>query len=305
MREAGCLYLCATPIGNLQDLSPRLAQVLGQADLVAAEDTRRSLALLTHLGLKARLVRYDEHTKEGQGAYLVQQLQAGKQVALVSDAGYPGLADPGEDLVRRCVAAGIQVVPVPGPNAALCALVASGLPSTPFFFGGFLPKRKKHRLEQLAAWQALPATVVLYEAPHRLAEVVADILRTWGERPLVLARELTKIHEEFYRGSLTGGLEWLQQQPPRGEYCLVIGAPPQPPPLAGDGSEAEACATVEEALAEVAALLEQGLSKKEALAQAAAAYGLPKRQLYNAWEAGREDAEPPEAEPGRVDERKV
>lgn len=297
MKEAGCLYLCATPIGNLQDISPRLAQTLGAVDIVAAEDTRRSLLLLNHLGLKARLVRYDEHTKVGQGAYLIQQLAAGKTVALLSDAGYPGLADPGEDLVKRCVQENIGVIPIPGPNAALCALVASGLPSTPFFFGGFLPKRKKHRLEQLAAWQSLAATTVLYEAPHRLPEVLEDILAVWGERPMSLARELTKVHEEFYRGTVTGAIALLKERPPRGEYCLVIGGPsPKDEKEKTEASSMSAAEKEARALLETEKLLDRGLTKKEALAEAAKICGLPKRQLYNAWEAQRARARSEEEE---------
>ena len=208
-RRSGVLYLVGTPIGNLGDMSPRGLEVLRDADLVAAEDTRHTLELLNHFELKKRLVRYDEHTKEQQGSFLLQELLGGRSVALVSDAGLPGIADPGADLAERCIAVGVQVIPVPGPNAALTALIASGLPTQPFFFGGFLPKSGRNRREQLQAWRCLPATVVLYEAPHRIREVLQDVYEQWGERPVCLARELTKLHEDFWRGNLSGALAHL------------------------------------------------------------------------------------------------
>ena len=172
----GTLYLCATPIGNLEDMTPRALRMLQEADLIAAEDTRHTLQLLNHFDIKGRLVRYDEHSKEKQGAYLLEQLLEGKSIALVSDAGFPGIADPGEALAHDAIAQGVRVVPVPGANAALCALIASALPTYPFFFGGFLPKSKRNRREQLELWQHIPATMILYEAPHRIVEVLKDIL---------------------------------------------------------------------------------------------------------------------------------
>ena len=198
---AGILYLCATPIGNLEDMTPRAQRMLAEADIIAAEDTRHTLQLLNRFNIKGRLVRYDEHSKERQGAYLLDELLSGKNIALVSDAGFPGIADPGEQLARLAIDAGVQVVPVPGANAALCALIASGLPASPFFFGGFLPKSKKNRRQQLEEWQYLPATIILYEAPHRIEQVLQEVLEVWGDRQLAAARELTKLHEEFFRGS--------------------------------------------------------------------------------------------------------
>ncbi len=266
----GTLYLCATPIGNLEDMTPRALRVLREADVIAAEDTRRSLLLLNHFGLKARLVRYDEHSRERQGAWLLGQLLDGRDVALVSDAGFPGIADPGEELVRQALAAGIKVTPVPGANAALCALVASGLPAATFFFGGFLPKTRRRRREQLALWSGLTATVVLYEAPHRIRETVADILGCWGERPVAVGREMTKVHEEFWRGSLSECLAWLEQGEPRGEFCLVIG-----------GAAAREEKPMPDPLAEVRLLMEEGADKKAALAAVAKKHHLPRRELYN------------------------
>ena len=268
----GTLYLCATPIGNLEDMTPRALRMLQEADLIAAEDTRHTLQLLNHFDIKGRLVRYDEHSKEKQGAYLLEQLLEGKSIALVSDAGFPGIADPGEALAHDAIAQGMRVVPVPGANAALCALIASGLPTYPFFFGGFLPKSKRNRREQLELWQHIPATMILYEAPHRIVEVLKDILDCWGDRPLAAARELTKLHEEFYRGTVSGCLSWLEENSPRGEFCLVLGA--------GDGK----AATEEEQLEpldEVRRLMAEGVDKKSALAQVAKKRKIPKRELYN------------------------
>lgn len=268
----GTLYLCATPIGNLEDMTPRALRMLQEADLIAAEDTRHTLQLLNHFDIKGRLVRYDEHSKEKQGAYLLEQLLEGKSIARVSDAGFPGIADPGEALAHDAIAQGVRVVPVPGANAALCALIASGLPTYPFFFGGFLPKSKRNRREQLELWQHIPATMILYEAPHRIVEVLKDILACWGDRPLAAARELTKLHEEFYRGTVSGCLSWLEENSPRGEFCLVLGA--------GDGR----AATEEEQLEpldEVRRLMAEGVDKKSALAQVAKKRKIPKRELYN------------------------
>lgn len=268
----GTLYLCATPIGNLEDMTPRALRMLQEADLIAAEDTRHTLQLLNHFDIKGRLVRYDEHSKEKQGAYLLEQLLEGKSIALVSDAGFPGIADPGEALAHDAIAQGMRVVPVPGANAALCALIASGLPTYPFFFGGFLPKSKRNRREQLELWQHIPATMILYEAPHRIVEVLKDILDCWGDRPLAAARELTKLHEEFYRGTVSGCLSWLEENSPRGEFCLVLGA--------GDGKAATEEQQLEP-LDEVRRLMAEGVDKKSALAQVAKKRKIPKRELYN------------------------
>ena len=268
----GTLYLCATPIGNLEDMTPRAIRMLREADIIAAEDTRHTLQLLNHFEIKGRLVRYDEHSKEKQGAYLLGELLDGKNIALVSDAGFPGIADPGEALAKEAIDAGIRVVPVPGANAALCALIASGLPAYPFFFGGFLPKSRRNRKEQLELWQHIPATIILYEAPHRIKEVLQDILECWGDRPMAAARELTKLHEEFYRGTVASCLEWLEQQAPRGEFCLVLAPGEGKPAEEGEGLDP---------LDEVKNLIANGTDKKTALAQVAKKHRIPKRELYN------------------------
>ena len=260
MTEAGTLYLCATPIGNLEDITPRVLRILSEADIIAAEDTRHTLQLLNHFNIKGHLVRYDEHSKDKNGPKLIAELLDGKNIALVSDAGFPGIADPGEQLAREAIEAGVKV------------LIASGLPSSPFFFGGFLPKSKKNRAEQLAAWKNIPSTIILYEAPHRIKDVLKEILAVWGDRQLAAARELTKLHEEFFRGSVSECLAWLEQQPPRGEFCLVI---------AQGEAAAQEQQTEIDPLDEVKALISGGMDKKAALAQVAKQRKVPKRELYN------------------------
>ena len=278
MCDKGTLYICATPIGNLGDMTPRAAAALAQADLVAAEDTRRTLGLLHHLGIKKTLISYHEHNKAMRGPELIERLLAGETITLVSDAGFPGLADPGEDLVKLALAAGITVVPVPGANAALCALVASGLPAVPFFFGGFLPKTSKKRREQLAVWQGIPATILFYEAPHRLKTVLTDILAAWGDREMVMARELTKVHEEFFRGTVSECLTRAETVAPRGEYTLVIA----PPTVKEEPSLVAEVPPEEAAVAEVRRLMVAGAEKKEAVRIAAKNLSLPKRLVYQA-----------------------
>ena len=268
----GTLYLVATPIGNLNDMTPRAVQTLAEADLIAAEDTRRTLQLLNHFSIKGKLIHYDENNKEKQGPVLLQELQQGKSVALVTDAGFPGISDPGEAMARLAIENGITVVPVPGANACLTALVASGLPSTPFFFGAFLPKSKKNRKEQLEKWKNIPATVVLYEAPHRIVDVLEEILAAWGDRQMAFGRELTKLHEEFWRGTVSQAIAYLKENSPRGEFVLVIDQTQEA--LEEDEEEKDPLEAVKEKIA-------AGVPKKEALAQIAKQFKIPKRDLYN------------------------
>ncbi len=268
--EKGILYLVATPIGNLEDMTPRAVRMLGEADLIAAEDTRHTRQLLNHFDIHVPMISYHEHNKEKQGPVLLTELAAGKNIALVTDAGFPGISDPGELMAKQAIAAGFTVVPVPGANAALTALVASGLASTPFFFGAFLPKSKKNRKDKLEEWKNIPATIVLYEAPHRIVEVLKDILDVWGNRKLAMCRELTKVHEEFFRGTVEEALAHLTENGPRGEFVLVIeqGETVKEEPQ-GDPLDA------------VKALIEQGVDKKTALAQVAKEFKVQKRELYN------------------------
>ena len=269
---SGTLFLVATPIGNLGDMTPRALEVLAAADLIAAEDTRRTLQLLNHFSIKGQLIHYDENNKEKQGPVLLQELLEGKNIALVTDAGFPGISDPGEAMAKLAIEKGVTVVPVPGANACLTALVASGLPSTPFFFGAFLPKSKKNRKEQLEKWKNIPATVVLYEAPHRIVDVLEEILAAWGDRQMAFGRELTKLHEEFWRGTVSQAITYLKENTPRGEFVLVIAQGQEVP--AEDEEEKDPLEAVKEKIA-------AGIPKKEALAQIAKQFKIPKRDLYN------------------------
>ena len=273
----GTLYLVATPIGNLGDMTPRAVQALTDADLIAAEDTRRTLQLLNYFSIKGKLIHYDENNKEKQGSVLLQELLQGSDVALVTDAGFPGISDPGEAMAALAIQNGIAVVPVPGANACLTALVASGLPSTPFFFGAFLPKSKKNRKEQLEKWKGIPATVVLYEAPHRIVEVLEEILAAWGDRRMAFGRELTKIHEEFWRGSVSEAIAYLKENPPRGEFVLVIARGEEATgemTAAEPGKAADPLDMVKEKIA-------KGVPKKEAMSEIAKQFKIPRRDLYN------------------------
>ena len=201
---------------------------------------------------------------------LLEALENGKDIALVTDAGFPGISDPGELIAQQAIAAGIQVVPVPGANACLTALVASGLPSTPFFFGAFLPKSRKNRKEKLEEWKHIPATMVLYEAPHRILDVLQDMEEVWGDRKMTLGRELTKLHEEFFRGTISTCRQHLQEGPIRGEFVLVV-----------EQGKVEKEEPQGDPLDAVKNLIAQGTDKKEALVQVAKAYKVPKRELYN------------------------
>ena len=269
---SGTLFLVATPIGNLGDMTPRALEVLAAADLIAAEDTRRTLQLLNHFSIKGKLIHYDENNKEKQGPVLLQELLEGKNIALVTDAGFPGISDPGEAMAKLAIEKGVTVVPVPGANACLTALVASGLPSTPFFFGAFLPKSKKNRKEQLEKWKNIPATVVLYEAPHRIVDVLEEILAAWGDRQMAFGRELTKLHEEFWRGTVSQAVAHLKENTPRGEFVLVIAQASEV--FAEEEEEKDPLEAVKEKIA-------AGVPKKEALAQIAKQFKIPKRDLYN------------------------
>ena len=268
---AGVLYVVATPIGHREDITLRALAVLKSASLVAAEDTRKSGELLRHFGIRARLVSYHEHNERERTPQLVSRLLAGETIALVSNAGTPGISDPGFRLVAAAAAAGVRVVPVPGPSAAIAALCASGLPTDAFVFEGFLPKKPGRRRRRLAALAAETRTVILYESPQRLAARAAELLEALGDRPAVLARELTKVHEEFFRGRLSGLLAELERRGEiKGECTLLIGPPEEEPP-AGPGP------AVRE---EIRRGLEAGRDPREVVREAALRHGLPRRELY-------------------------
>lgn len=220
--KKGALYIISTPIGNLEDITLRALHLLKSVDLIAAEDTRHTKHLLTKYGIPTILTSYHDHNKEEKTPVLVQRLKEGQSIALVCDAGTPGISDPGFYLVRRCIEEGIQTVPVPGPTAATAALIVSGLPTDSFLFVGFLPKKHTARLKRLALFKDTPATLILYESPYRLVKTLQDCLEILGNRRAVIARELTKVFEEMMRGSLEELLARLQAKPCRGEVTLVI-----------------------------------------------------------------------------------
>ena len=223
MHEQGsCLYLVATPIGNLEDMSVRALRILKEADIIAAEDTRNTKKLCNYFEIDTPLVSYHEHNLEYGGEKLLGYLREGKTVALVSDAGLPCISDPGADIVVKAIEEGFAVVPIPGANAAITALIASGLTPQPFFFYGFLTRNKKERRQQLELLKKREETILFYEAPHRLKETLKDMELVLGNRRIVLARELTKKFEEFLRGTIAEAIEWSQTEEIRGEFCIVL-----------------------------------------------------------------------------------
>lgn len=271
---SGTLYLVPTPIGNLGDLSDRIRETLAAADFIAAEDTRVSLKLLNHLGLKKPLVSYYEHNRAESGPRIVQRLLAGETCALVTDAGTPAISDPGEDLVALCAKEGVPVCAIPGPCAVVTALAVSGQPTGRFTFEGFLSTNKKSRREHLEQLREERRTMVFYEAPHKLRQTLADLADAFGpDRPISLCRELTKLHEEVLRMTLGEAIAYHAEQPPRGEYVLV---------LRGCEAPQTPSATVEDGVARARELMEQGLSRKDAIRQAAKELNLPKNALYGA-----------------------
>ena len=271
---AGMLYLVPTPIGNLGDISIRCRQTLEEADFIAAEDTRVSLKLLNHLGIKKSLVSYFEHNKAEKGNMIVERILAGETCALVSDAGSPAISDPGEDLVRQCAEAGITVCAIPGPCAVITALSISGQSTGRFCFEGFLSTAKKSRREHLESLQKEERTMIFYEAPHKLCTTLEDMAEFFGsDRPISLCRELTKLHEEVVRTTLGQALEKYTETPPKGEFVLVV---------AGATPEEKPAATAEAGAARALELMEGGMSRKDAARQAAKELGLPKNLVYDA-----------------------
>ena len=269
---AGMLYLVPTPIGNLGDISQRCRETLENADFIAAEDTRVSLKLLNHLGIKKSLVSYFEHNKAFKGEQIVERILAGETCALVSDAGSPAISDPGEDLVKQCAAAGITVCAIPGPCAVITALSISGQATGRFCFEGFLSTAKKSRREHLESLKKEQRTMVFYEAPHKLVTTLEDMAEYFGEdRGISLCRELTKLHEEVVRTTLGEAIARYKENPPKGEFVLV---------LAGAEPEAEEVPTEEDAQSMLVRLMEDGLSRKDAVKQTAKALDLPKNTVY-------------------------
>ena len=269
----GTLYLVPTPIGNLGDISRRCAETLELADFIAAEDTRVTLKLLNHLGLKKPLVSYYRHNTAAGGEAVLERLLAGESCALVTDAGTPAVSDPGEELVAQCAARDIPVVSIPGPCALITALAASGLPTGRFTFEGFLAMNRKNRRAHLESLAGERRTMIFYEAPHKLTATLEDLKTAFGpDRRVALCRELTKLHEEVRRTTLGQAAAWYGENPPRGEFVLVVEGAPE---------AAEEAPSWEDALERVARLREEGLSLRDAARQTSKETGLPKNELYD------------------------
>ena len=269
---AGVLYLVPTPIGNLGDISRRMAETMEEADFLAVEDTRVTVKLLNHLNIKKSMVTYHRHNAEHAGPAILSRILAGESCALLTDAGTPAISDPGEELVALCARSGVEVISVPGPCAMITALSVSGLPTGRFTFEGFLPMNKKNRRAQLEQLREECRTMIFYEAPHKLLATLEDLSEVFGgERRVAVCRELTKLHEEILRATLAEALEYFNGKGAKGEFVLVVeGAAPKEKECDPDA-----------ALARVEQLRTEGLSLKEAAAQAAAEFGMKKKALYD------------------------
>jgi 16S rRNA (cytidine1402-2'-O)-methyltransferase len=295
---SGTLYLVATPIGNLEDITLRALRILREVALIAAEDTRRTRKLLSRHTIPARLVSLHEHNEQARAPELVGRLLAGDSVALVSDAGTPGLSDPGVDLVRQAVEAGVSVVALPGPTAFVTALVASGLPTAPVTFLGFLPPAASNRHRALEAHRTLPHTIVIYEAPHRVLKTLQAIRETWGDRTIAVARELTKIHEEIFRGTVAGAIEHFTDRRPQGEMTLVVAGAAAQRETERSERSAPGGADVgvpdtqadEAARSMLHAALKEGVAPFDAVRRTAQATGLRRNAVYRLWLALKQGA---------------
>ncbi|MGP1385476.1 MAG: 16S rRNA (cytidine(1402)-2'-O)-methyltransferase [Thainema sp.] len=269
--QSSTLYIVGTPIGNLEDMTFRAIQVLQQVDVIAAEDTRHTGKLLQHFQVTTPQISYHDHNRASRTPELVDRIQQGAAIALVTDAGMPGISDPGYDLVKACVEANLSVVPIPGVSAVITGLSACGLPTDRFVFEGFLPAKGQERRDRLDAIAVESRTIVLYESPHRLKQTLTDLAETLdADRPITLARELTKLHEEFWRGSLQSALDHVEQQQPQGEYTVIIQGTTQSEPLLSESA----------LKAELQDLIQQGLSRSQASRQLAQRTSLSRRQIY-------------------------
>ena len=268
------LYLVATPIGNLEDMTFRAVKVLNEVDFIAAEDTRHTRKLLTHFDIHTPLIRYDENNKDLAGTQIIERLKSGESAACVSDAGLPAISDPGADLVKLAIEANIKVVPIPGANAALSALICSGLDTTSFTFVGFLPKTAKKCLEVLEEIKSHKETLIFYEAPHHLKSTLKNLLKILGNREAVLARELTKIHEEFIRNKLEDLINQFEETEPRGEFVIVV-----------TGADDEIVYSADESTADIMTVYQKfiadGLDKKTAMRETAKRLNISRREVYN------------------------
>ncbi len=266
----GTLYICATPIGNLEDASYRLIRILNEVDLIACEDTRHTQILLNHYQIRKPTISYFQHNQRGREDTLIARLKSGENIALVSDAGTPGISDPGHLLIERAWSEGIKVEVIPGPSALISALVVSGMDSRSFVFEGFLPPRAGQRRKALQRLAKEERTLVFYESPRRLLSLLQDMEQVWGNRTVAVVRELTKIHEEVKRGLITEVISYYEENAPRGEITIVA-----------EGFMEEGQPDLDQICDEVIDLLEQGMQKKEALSQKAREYGVKKSDIYN------------------------
>lgn len=276
---SGTLYLCATPIGNLGDVSARCLEIFQSVDMVACEDTRRTLQLLNHFNIQKPLTSYHEHNKREKGGYLISLLLEGKDIALVSDAGTPAISDPGEDMVRLCIENGVTVTSIPGPVAGINALILSGLPTARFSFEGFLSVNNRRRAQHLESVKNDAHTLIFYEAPHKLKYTLRDMAEAFGaDRKIAVVRELTKLHEEVMRTTLKEACSYYEKNNPRGEYVLVIDGAP----------ETDSAAEVQwwsglDIIAHVDGYIERGEDKKDAIRLCAKDRGMQKREVYNTY----------------------
>ncbi|OHE56761.1 MAG: 16S rRNA (cytidine(1402)-2'-O)-methyltransferase [Thermodesulfovibrio sp. RBG_19FT_COMBO_41_18] len=269
-RVKGTLYIVSTPIGNLEDITLRALTVLKEVDVIAAEDTRHSRKLLTHYGISKPLISYWGEKEKVKSAEIIEKLQSGQSVALISDAGTPGISDPGAVLIKKAIEENIQVVSIPGPSALIAALSLSGLPTNEFIFTGFLPSKTNQRQKILRDLSLEPRTLVFYEAPHRILETLMDMEKIFMERRAALVKEITKIHEEVLRGNIPEILTKIKETTIAGEYIITV-----------EGKTERRKLATEDALSEVGALMKKGLGRKEAVKKIAGAYGLSKKELYD------------------------
>lgn len=277
MDKRGKLYLVATPIGNLEDITLRALRILKDVDVIAAEDTRQTLKLLNHFEIKKPMTSYHEHNKGTKGDYIIQQILEGKDIALVSDAGSPGISDPGEDIVRQAIEKGIEVTMIPGPTASVAGLVISGLPTRRFVFEGFLPTNKKDRKDRLRLLKDETRTIVIYEAPHKLTGTLKDLYKVLGDRKIALARELTKKFEQIIRCTLKEAVDRYSEETPRGEFVLIIEGVEKQLLLEKKRKQWDKYTLKEH----VNIYIEHGLSKKDAIKKVAEDRGVAKREVYN------------------------
>ncbi len=267
----GKLFICPTPIGNLEDITYRVLKTLKNVDIIAAEDTRHSIKLLNHFEIKNRLFSYHEHNKVNAGLALVRELKKGLDVALVSDAGMPGISDPGEDLVKLCILENIKIEALPGASAVVTALAASGLSTRRFLFEGFLDRNKKERRVRLEELKAFRETIVFYESPHRLIDMLNDVLKIFGDREIVLAREITKKFEEYYRNTVSEAILYFKEKGLKGEFVVMI---------EGSKEEKQEVIFTSSIGEHILEYMTRGLSKKEAIASVAKERKIPKKEVY-------------------------